>query len=483
MQISIYSEPMILTNPILLAFIGSLFFFVLIGALSILKSNQSTSDYLVANQSVNPWLVSLSAVASMNSGYMFVGMIGYTYLVGLSSIWLAFGWIVGDFVLSFWVHSRFCPEAQSSGSLSYSELLGKWGGRQFNKVRLLSAVLTVLFLSVYAAAQLKAGGKAMHAIFGWDLTFSAVLGTVIVILYCFAGGIRASIWTDAAQSFVMIVAMGILFFTGISAQGGVANTITQLSAVSDTYLSLIPSETRHLGPLIAVLLFAASWLCGGIAVIGQPHIMVRFISLNNANQMTRIRWYYYSWYVVFFVLTIGVGLLARLYLGEHSFDAELALPKMSISLLPELLVGVVLAGIFAAAMSTADSQILSCTAAITRDFQPSKTFSLKQTKIVTILIAIFSLIIAISAPANVFNLVLVAWSGLGSAFAPLLTIYALNKRISERTALVMMIIGFLVSIIWRTLGYSDLIYEALPGILSGFIVYFISTQFKEEGSK
>jgi Na+/proline symporter len=195
--------------------------------------------------------------------------------------------------------------------------------------------------------------------------------------------------------------------------------------------------------------------------------------------MTRVRWYYYAWYSVFYLLTVGVGLLARLYLTDGSaFDAELALPLMSLELLPEILVGIVLAGLFAATMSTADSQILSCSAALTRDLFIPKKHTYIMTKVATIGVALVSLLVALVAPANVFDLVLIAWSGLGSAFGPLLILYASRRVCSEQQALCVVGSGFAVALVWRYVGLNTYVYEALPGIICGLVIGLILFKLK-----
>lgn len=466
-----------INNPILFGFLLSLLFFILIGLLSALKRKSTTNDYLLAGQNVKPWLTALSAVATNNSGFMFIGMIGFTYNNGLSSIWLAFGWIIGDLLISFIVHPKLRDQAEKTKSLSYSELIGKWDNKNFSKVRILAALLTVIFLCVYAAAQLKAGGKALSVLLGWEVNTGALIGTAIVFLYCYAGGIRASIWTDAAQSFVMIIAMSLLLFVGLNEMGGIEATVFKLEEISNTYLSILPKSIDQNNLIIGLIIYIFSWMFGGIAVAGQPHIMTRFMVINKSKNMSRVRWYYYSWYSIFFMLTIGVGMLSRLYLNEvSSFDEEMALPNLATKLLPAILVGVILSGLFAATMSTADSQVLSCTASITRDLFAKKTPSLIVTKIITLVVCCLSLIISLLAPTNVFDLVLFAWSGLGCAFTPLLLIYIFKKPINEMQAIAMILIGISTAIIWKYSGLDQYIYEGFPGIFMGLACYFFSHQ-------
>lgn len=463
---------------IIASFGAFLLLFVIIGILSTIKNRHTSVDYLLADHSVKPWLVALSAVATNNSGYMFVGMIGYTYLEGLSSIWLMIGWIFGDFLASAFIHKRLRVATEREKVLSFAGVLSKWNGTDYRLLRLVGGVITVAFLGTYAAAQLNAGSKALHVLFQWDYSVGAIIGAVMVLLYCFAGGIRASIWTDAAQSFVMISAMGILFFVAVSEIGGAHRFFAELNTVSPTYMSLFPSNLP-IGGITGPLLFVFGWILAGFAVIGQPHIMVRFMAMDKPENMNRVRLYYYSWYSAFFILTILVGLAARLLIPETTnFDAELALPKLAQQLLPEELVGLILAGLFAATMSTADSQILSCSAAITRDFTGGRKTSYVMTKLSTVFVVVVALGIALSGSESVFSLVLIAWSALASAFAPLLTVYALGGKPSERLALAMMFIGLGTMLLWRYFGLGFIIYEVAPGMIAGLLPYLLHRTLK-----
>ena len=462
---------------IILSFCLFLLMFVVIGALSTLKHKSTNEDYLLAGQNVKPWLVALSAIATYNSGYMFVGQIGYTYMYGLSSIWLMIGWIVGDFLASLFIHKKLRTVSEDQSALTYAGVLSKWFGENLPVARIVGGIITLLFLGAYAAAQLTAGGKALHVLFHWDYSVGVILGSAIVLLYCFAGGIRASIWTDAAQSFVMIIAMGLLCYEATQATGGISGFITQLQNISPSYLNLFP-QNLHFGPWIGAVLFLGGWLFAGFGVVGQPHVMVRFMSMDNPKHMNRTRAYYYFWYLSFFLLTIAVGFAARILIPEvNSFDPELALPTLSQQLLPDVLVGLVLAGLFAATMSTADSQILSCSAALSRDILPAKHMKYIYTKLATVVVAAIALAIALWSHESVFQLVLISSGALASAFAPVLTVLVLGYKLSETLMITMMLSGIGGMLLWRTTGFNDTIYEIMPGILAGFLVFLIAKCF------
>ena len=450
-----------------------LFLFTLIGSLSVLKKKNTSLDYLLANQEVKPWLAAISAIATSNSGYMFIGQIGFTYVYGLQSVWLMFGLIFGDFISSFFVHKNLRKKSQELKVVSFANLVSQWHGKNYKYVQLFGGLIILIFLSTYAAAQLNAGSKSMHVIFGLDYRLGAIIGGVIVLLYCFSGGIRASIWTDAAQSFVMIVAMFLMVFFGIKEVGGVSIFIDELHKISPDYMKWFPS-TNFSEFLLAPYMFIIGWFFSGVGVIGQPHVMVRFMTIDSTKNIPKTRIYYYAWYTLFYLFSILAAFVARLLIPEtNNMDPELALPTLAQSLLPEFFVGVILAGIFAATMSTADSQILACTASITNDLSLNKNNNYLINKLATLIITVFVVTIAINDNKNVFNLVLMSWSTLACCFSPLLIVNSLKQKVSEFLSLMMMIIPLITLLVWRHYELNTYIYEVAPGIMSGVITFFV----------
>ena len=457
---------------IFLSFCLFLFLFSLVGFLSVIKKKNTSLDYLLANQEIKPWLAAISAIATSNSGYMFIGQIGFTYIYGLQSVWLMFGLIFGDFVSSLFVHKSIRKKSEELKVFSFANLISKWHGENYRYVQLFGGLIILIFLSTYAAAQLNAGSKSMHILFGLDYRLGAIIGGIIVLLYCFSGGIRASIWTDAAQSLVMIVAMFLMVFFGIKDLGGFLSVIDKLHRVSPDYMKWFPS-TDFSNFFLAPFLFVTGWFFSGVGVIGQPHVMVRFMTINNTENIPKTRIYYYTWYMLFYSLTILAAFIARLLIPEiDNIDPELALPTLALNLLPEFFVGIVLAGIFAATMSTADSQILACTASVTNDILSKKNNYLIN-KLVTLIVTVFVVIIAIEGDKNVFNLVLMSWSTLACCFSPLLIINALKQKVSEFLSIIMMVIPLITLLLWRYFDLNYIIYEVAPGILSGIFTFFI----------
>jgi sodium/proline symporter len=218
-------------------------------------------------------------------------------------------------------------------------------------------------------------------------------------------------------------------------------------------------------------------------VIGQPHIMVRFMALDNVKHLSRARVYYYLWFIGFYFLANGVGLVSRLLTPESGFDAELALPTLARDLLPPLAAGLVLAGLFAATVSTADSLILSCSAALSRDLPPERWQSFTLTRYSTLLVIGLALLIALYGPSSVFDLVIVAWAVLAAALGPLLVVYALGGRPSQPVAIAMVLIGLATIYVWRGVGLSASVYEVMPAMLAGGLIYGVATLLRKGREK
>lgn len=459
---------------ILASFLASLLLFVGIGLASMFRARGGRDDYYLATRSVSPMMAGLSAVATNNSGYMFIGVIGYTYLTGLASIWLMVGWIAGDLLASTFVHKQLRRATERTGEASFGAVLANWTGQNMPRWRILAAIITIVFLGAYAAAQISAGGKALQGVLGWDRQTGAWVVAALVLAYSSAGGIRASIWTDVAQSFVMLFAMIIMCGAGIAAIGGVDSVVAAWSEIPG-YLNWSPPGLLVPGGL-GLALFIVGWMFAGLSVIGQPHIMVRFMALDSEGHMGRARLWYYGFFTLFYALATLAGMLSRLYLPDlQAMDPEMALPTMALQLLPPLLVGVVLAGIFAATMSTADSLVLSCSAAVTHDLLGKRLEHPLLLKAATAAVTLLALYVALLDNRSVFDLVILAWSTLAVAFGPMLVLLALKRRLSEPAAIFLMLLGIATALVWRWLGLHGSVYEGFPGMVVPLVAgWFLS---------
>ncbi|NCT41541.1 MAG: sodium/proline symporter [Alphaproteobacteria bacterium] len=454
-----------------LSFFVFLAAFLCIGLLSIRKKQNTADDYLLAGRNVSPAFVGLSGAASTASGFGFTGIIGYGYMMGLSGSWFIFGILFGSLFAFGAISRRLRTFSHRTKSVSYTEFLTSDLGKSRPYFLGLLGVISIVALLLYASAQLTAGSKAMHVLLGWDYSYGIVIGAVIVLLYCFAGGIRASIWTDAAQIVVMYGAMTILAVVSINEIGGFSALFDKLEAIDPKLVTLLPTENPY-GPFLFIL----GWFSLGFSFLGFPHTMARFMALKSPKDTKRAIMWFEGSYALFYITAYVVALCTRVLLPDAAgFDKELALPELAQDMLPDILVGVIFAGIFAATISTADSLILSCTASLSRDIRIFDRYkeSYRFLKICTLLVTAIASIIAIYASKSVFDMVLLAITVMACGFTPLLILRCFKVQTHPAVLLATIITGLGVGIGWRITGQNAYIYEAFPGIVAAFIVFFI----------
>ena len=456
---------------VILSFIFFMTIFAGVGLASMRVKKDTTDDYLVAGRGMSPSLAALSAVSTWNSGYMFIGFIGFTYTLGYPVAFLAFMSTIGQFIAWMWLYKFIQKEGKERGVRSLSSLVAEKAGAPEAK---LAAVLSVLFLSIYAAAQLTSGGKALFVMMGWPEIVGILIGFVLVVAYCYAGGIRASIWTDAAQSCVMLVGSTILCWISIQEVGGLSGLKSGLNAQDPALTNLLPPNL-----MFGLSLWIAAFFLGGLSVAGQPQVVSRVMTLGNDKDRKEAMIWFFVWQTPFIVLMLIIGLASRVLFTESDFDAELGLPMMAMETMPAIGIGMILASIFAATMSTADSQVLACTAAITDDIKPEWNQDHATTKKVTIAVAAFATLISIGGlyvPGgdSVFQLVVFAVYGLGGVFVPLLIIRWAGYKPDTTHSISMMVAAFSGVFIWTVLGFdgADGIFPSVPGMGAAFATHF-----------
>lgn len=455
------------TQTTLYSFLCFMFAFLVVGLLSVRKSRKSAEDYLLASREVGPCLAGLSGAATTASGFAFTGIVGYAYMAGFSASWLILGAVIGS-ILSFgFTVRRLRSLSQRQKTASYSEFLTGNIGKGRRAVQIVIGLVTLVALSLYASGQLAAGSKALHVLFGWEYGMGAILGAIIVVLYCFAGGIRASIWTDAVQSVVMLVAVYALMWVALSKVGGFSGLHDSLYAIDPKMVDWLPRDNPY-----GKVMFLLGWLFLGVGFIGFPHVMVRFMTVKKPKYAIRSLLWYQGYYITFYFAAVTVALTTRLLVsGDGGFDSELALPLLAVDLLPPVLVGLVLAGIFASTMSTADSLILSCTASLSRDLFVKWKDSYIFLKSCTLFVTLFALGIALFASQNVFGLILLSISIMSAAFAPILVVRVMRWRLDAATALIMMSCGVGAVVFWRVTGLYKHVNDAFPGFAAAALAY------------
>jgi sodium/proline symporter len=378
-------------------------------------------------------------------------------------VWLFFAWIAGDYLSWMFVHKRLRALSETRDSHSVAGFLAHDGKGYDRRLQILLGGLTIVFLSLYAAAQLKAGGKALEATLEWAPSTGIIIGTVMVVAYSFAGGIRASIWTDIAQSTVMIAAMLLLVIVCHRDVTPIGQLSGALAAIDPKLLELSPADAS-----LGVFPYALGWFIAGFGGVGQPHMIIRTMTVKSPEDIPTMRRTYFTWYILFSVFTMLVGLYARVYFdGQPAlFDKETALPMLASAHLAPLLVGFILAALFAATMSTADSQVLASSASITQDIATKHKDSYIASKIATVCVALLAMVIAFFGPDSVFELVTIAWGLMATCFAPLMVARVLGWTLSTNRYLISAGLGMIAMLGWGYgLGLGDAMYDGAIGFI------------------
>lgn len=457
---------------LLLSFLLFMGIFAGVGLASMFVKQDTTDDYLVAGRGMHPALAALSAVSTWNSGYMFIGFIGFIFIQGYSGLWIGLVSTLGQAVAWIWIYKFIQKEGSERGVRSLSSLVSKTAGAPEAK---LAGVLSVFFLAIYAAAQLVAGGVALRTMLGWSEVMGILIGFVLVVAYCYAGGIRASIWTDAVQSCVMIVGSSILCYVAVTEVGGLSGLHGTLKDIDPGMVNLFPADLTF-----GVTLWIGAFFLGGLGVAGQPQVVSRVMTLKDDNDRKQAAIWFFVWQTPFIALMFIIGLACRaIFLDLDASQAQEGLPLLAIEVLNPFLAGVILASIFAATMSTADSQVLACTAAITDDVKPEWSQEHATTKMVTIAVAVFATLIALVGQMfpgfgdSVFALVVLAVYGLGGIFVPLLLVRMMGYEPDTEHTVWMMTAAMSAVIVWSVSGYGEDIFPSIPAMSAAFATHFI----------
>ena len=464
--------------------VSFLFFFLAstypIGLWAARKSRHSETDYFLANQMVSPYVLALSSSASHFSGFMFAGFMGMAYANGTAVIWYSVGFLTGYCCLYGFVTSRLQTMNIGGWALSVAELITFWHGENRVWLRRFIGFITLFFLSFYAAAQLKTSSKALEAALGYSPYMGVALSMGVILFYCWSGGIKASIWTDVAQVSLMTLSLVVILVKAASESGGVANLFHGFmqTGVGDANAVALFPQNLSIGGFSGLGMFVLGFIAVGSCVIGQPHVLIRAMAVKDPRDIKKFVRASYALQIGFTCLCILVGLCTRVILQDIvNFDSEQALFLSARAMLPAVAAGFVLAGVFSASVSTADSQILSCSASLMRDFPDPPSNSLRGAKVGTMSVTVVAALLALFAEDSIFSLMVFSYSGLGVSIGGLIVLRIFNASISEVGAIVVASVGFATVVIWDKLGLDTYAATGLPGFLMFFLTYFATRPF------
>lgn len=448
------------------------------------RKNETISDYILGGRKLNSWVAALSAQASDMSGWLLMGLPGVAYLSGMSEIWIGVGLAIGTYLNWKFVAERLRRYTEhAKNSITIPVYLENRFRDNSKMLRLVSAFFIMIFFLLYTSSGLVAGGKLFNVVFGFDYTMAVTIGALVIIGYTFLGGFLAVSWTDFIQGSLMFIALFIVPIMGIVSMGGIAPTIDAWNAISPDYIN--PFTDLNGNSLGAMAL--ASSLAWGLGYFGMPHILVRFMAIKAPEKVKKARRIAMSWVIISLFMAVLVGMVGAVALGTPLSDPEHVFLVMSSALFPSLIAGLFLAGVLAAVMSTADSQLLVTASAVTEDIYAlfNKKASQKQlvwiSRFAVIAVALVAYYFAIVPGNSVMGLVSYAWAGFGGAFGPVILFSLYWKRMTRNGALLGMLSGGLMVILWKNLsgGIFDL-YEIVPAfLLASAMIVVVSLLDKE----
>ncbi len=445
----------------LLGFIVYLVFILVVGFFTY-RINKNHRDYFIADRKLNPWVVAFSERASGESAWVLLGLPGAAYAIGLLEFWSALGCVLG--IMAYWlvIAKKLREESESVDAITLPDFFAQKSQSHSKAIRITAVLIIFFFFTFYLAAQFNGAGKVLNVTFGIPHTLGIVIGTLVIVFYTMMGGFFAVAWTDLIQGIIMIGALVLLPLVGfieiLERHGDIGAAVT---AQGPVFASFTGGKTGWAGA--AVIISGLSW---GLGYFGQPHLLTRFMSINQSKNIKISRRIAYAWAIPAFTGAFLIGLVGLAYYGAGAFeDIEAIMPALANDLLPAWLAGIFVSGAIAAMMSTADSQLLVITSSVIEDLY-HKTFErntvsekllLRYGRIITVVVGLFGFIIAVTSEDLIYELVSYAWSGLGASFGPALLLVLWWKRTSASGVLAGMIAGTITTIIWSNIPEWDAI--------------------------
>jgi len=461
-----------------------LYFIVMlgIGLYAYRKSTSDVSGYMLGGRSLPPSVAALSAGASDMSGWILMGLPGAMFVTGFSSTWIATGLVIGAWLNYLLVAPRLRVYTEvANDAITIPDYFANRFEDKGNALRIVSALVIIVFFTLYTSSGVVAGGKLFENSFGMSYESGLYITTGVVVLYTLFGGFLAVSLTDFVQGCIMFVALILVPLVTFSLLD---------NPLSVTLNELNPQMLTWVGAGGAIgIISAMSW---GLGYFGQPHIIVRFMSVRSVKDMPVARRIGMSWMIIAALGAVFTGLFGAAYAHEKNLvvdDPETIFLILSQLLFHPLIAGFLLAAILAAIMSTISSQLLVSSSSLTEDFY--KIFIRRDAsdkelvlvgRISVALVALCAIYLAYDRDSSILDLVSNAWAGFGAAFGPLVLFSLLWKRMNFAGALAGMLVGAGTVLVWIyapiTVGgqsLSSLIYEIVPGfILSSIAIVVVS---------
>ena len=468
------------------------------------NKNKTTDDFYLGGRKLGPFVTAMSAEASDMSSYLLMGVPGVALLTGLADAsWTAIGLAIGTYLNWLIVAKRL---RRYSSKCNAATLPAFFSERFRDKSRILSvmaAVVIIIFFVPYTASGFAACGKLFNSLFGVDYVMAMVICAAVIILYTMLGGFLAASTSDFIQSIVMTVALVIVLWYGINHAGGWTNVIENAKSIPG-YFSMTSTYSSADNAAAPYNLFTiCSTMAWGLGYFGMPHILLRFMAIENVDKLTLSRRIASVWVVISLGVAVLIGIIGKAMIANGAIGSledseriiiEIAKLISSHGAFAAIIAGVILAGILAATMSTADSQLLAASSSVSQNIIKEKLFpnmseaaTMFIARITLVIIAIVAVFLARDPASNVFKIVSFAWAGFGAAFGPVIIFALFWKRMTKWGAFAGMIAGGGMVFLWKyyiaTLSPMLAVYELLPAFITGCIAIVIVSLLSKKPEK
>ena len=455
--------------------------------------NASAADFFLGGRNVGPWMTALSAEASDMSGWLLMGLPGLAYLGGMKeAFWTAVGLAVGTYLSWLIVAKslRKCTE-HFGNAITIPEFLTNRFNDKKHLIATIMVIFNLLFFTIYVASGFVACAKLLNSVFGLPYHAGLMIGLVVILSYTILGGYLAVCSTDFVQGTLMFIALIITGATMLVVLGGPSAALAHVTQFGERAMNgefngvsekMQAAFTKNQNFGVVSIISAVVW---GLGYFGMPHFIVRFMGIRSADEVKLSRRIAIVWVLVALGVAVLVGSLGTVYLPHvlNTSAAETVFSETIKLMFPAFIAGIFLCAILAAAMSTADSQLLVASSSFSQDIykgllkkDATDKQVLNMSRIAVFAIAAIAFVIALDQNSSIFNLVSYAWAGFGATLGPLILLSLFWRRTTRNGALAGLIVGAVTVIVWHSLhgGIFD-VYEILPGfVLCGAVAIVVS---------
>jgi sodium/proline symporter len=424
--------------------------------------SHTNSDFILGGKKISGVALSLSERATGESAWLLLGLTGEAYALGFQSIWVAIGCIVGILFIWMVMSNPLRKEAERTGALTIPSLLSRKFPGTERSIGILSAVIVIFFFIFYIAAQFKGAGSVFEKTFGLSPFWGMIIGSVVVVVYTSFGGFMAVVATDVFQAILMIFTLIVLpiIVLVIIARYNI-DFAQSLQAIDPGFGSMTGAMSRATAGLAII-----NGLCWAFGYTGQPQLLSRMMALKNKEDAKKAIWVATIWTLIAYVGAIMIGIGGRVLVHSGSIaglpadlkDVEHILPTLTMTLVNPLLAGILLSGVVSAMMSTASSELIICSSAMSEDIYGNVTRQrmvdkrmILFNKILTLGVGVLAFVIIFLFPDSIFRLVSYSWAGIGSSFGPALLLMLFWKKFSRAGVFASLLGGSLGAIVWKEL--------------------------------